>query len=188
MRFPNSFGPIFGYHGCDKSVADSVLLQGKSLKASTNDYDWLGEGIYFWVDSPERARKWAVDRKFKKPAVIGAVIYPGFCLNLTDSSIAPEIRTAFERYEAISNTAQTPLAQNSPTRHGTVLVRRLDRAVIQTLHQIRSDSGDAPYDTVLGAFEEGEPIYPGAALKEYNHIQIAVRKPAAIIGYFKPSD
>ena len=49
---------IFGYHGCDLSVARMVLKGGK-LKPSINAYDWLGSGIYFWERSPARALRWA---------------------------------------------------------------------------------------------------------------------------------
>ncbi len=50
---------IFGYHGCDSRVADSVLLGKTKLVASENAYDWLGSGIYFWEHGPARALEWA---------------------------------------------------------------------------------------------------------------------------------
>jgi hypothetical protein len=69
-----------GYHGCDQSVADKVLSHGVSLRASTNDYDWLGHGIYFWEDNLDRAWEWA--RRRPQPAVIGAHIRLRHCLDL----------------------------------------------------------------------------------------------------------
>jgi hypothetical protein len=36
---------VIGYHGCDESVMKNVLLRGKNLRPSENDYDWLGGGI-----------------------------------------------------------------------------------------------------------------------------------------------
>jgi hypothetical protein len=30
------------------ALVEDVLLGRKRLKASHNNYDWLGEGIYFW--------------------------------------------------------------------------------------------------------------------------------------------
>ena len=33
---------------------------------------------------------------------------------------------------------------------------------------------------------EGESVYPGAAIYSKTHIQIAVRDPACIMGYFLP--
>jgi hypothetical protein len=67
-------------------VGEKVLAGKANLKPSAEDYDWLGSGIYFWADSPERAWDWANDRpgseKIRRPFVVGAVIYPGLCLNL----------------------------------------------------------------------------------------------------------
>ena len=38
-----------------------------------------------------------------------------------------------------------------------------------------------------GVFVEGEPAYPGARIHSRSHIQIAVRDPACILGYFLPA-
>lgn len=63
------------------------MVAGKTeLLASTNDYDWLGNGIYFWGNNEERIWQWANDsakRKsslVKEPAVIGAIIDLGYFL------------------------------------------------------------------------------------------------------------
>jgi hypothetical protein len=41
------------------------------------------------------------------------------------------------------------------------------------------------YETVRGAFWEGERLYPNAGFRERNHVQLCVRDPAAIKGYFR---
>ena len=75
---------VIGFHGCDKSVIDAVVAGKTELLASTNDYDWLGNGIYFWGNNDERTWQWANDsakRKsslVKEPAVIGAIIDLGY--------------------------------------------------------------------------------------------------------------
>ncbi len=46
---------LIGYHGCDRETGERVLAGETELIASTNDYDWLGHGIYFWENDPERA-------------------------------------------------------------------------------------------------------------------------------------
>lgn len=57
-------GLILGFHGCDKSLRDKVVTQTISnLKHSVNDYDWLGNGVYFWENSYERALQYAKDLK-----------------------------------------------------------------------------------------------------------------------------
>lgn len=39
---------IVGFHGCDQATADRGLVTGEPMKPSGNQWDWLGEGIYFW--------------------------------------------------------------------------------------------------------------------------------------------
>ena len=86
---------VVGFHGCDKSVVDAVIAGKTELLASANDYDWLGNGIYFWENNEDRAWQWAKQlstRKsssVKEPAVIGAIIDLGYCLDLTDSFYLP---------------------------------------------------------------------------------------------------
>jgi hypothetical protein len=46
-RPKNSLGPLVLFHGCDKDVAEAVLSGQATLQPSENDYDWLGNGIYF---------------------------------------------------------------------------------------------------------------------------------------------
>jgi len=42
-------GLVLGFHGCDRSIRDKVVsIEGGQLIPSMNDYDWLGNGIYFW--------------------------------------------------------------------------------------------------------------------------------------------
>src|SRR4051812_42194753 len=53
---------VIGYHGCTADFARDLLLGIRPISAwnpSTNDWDWLGHGIYFWEHSPERALRWA---------------------------------------------------------------------------------------------------------------------------------
>lgn len=80
------------------------MLAGKAeLAPSTNEYDWLGHGVYFWEYSPSRAWEFAHEKKrrgeIETPAVIGAVIAPGVCLNLLESSALAELKLAFEMIE-----------------------------------------------------------------------------------------
>ena len=75
---------IIGFHGCDESVVRKVVSGEEDLIPSTNDYDWLGNGIYFWENNEARALQWAKElakRKnssVKTPAVIDAIIDSSF--------------------------------------------------------------------------------------------------------------
>jgi len=46
---------VLGFHGCDRRVAERVFAGKSTLKSSENDYDWLGHGVYFWENNPQRA-------------------------------------------------------------------------------------------------------------------------------------
>ena len=65
-------------------------------------------------------------------------------------------------------------------------IRYLDCAVIETLHGLRRQEREKPFDTVRGFFPEGRELYSGAGFRELDHIQICVRSPKQIIGYFLP--
>ena len=87
---------LVGYHGCDQLTAEQVLSGNTHLNRSENEYDWLGDGIYFWGDSFDRAMDWAKQSsKIKTPYVVGAFIAPGFCLNLTDYGVSEELKLAY---------------------------------------------------------------------------------------------
>ena len=38
---------VIGFHGCDEEVANSIITGETYMSKSSNDYDWLGNGIYF---------------------------------------------------------------------------------------------------------------------------------------------
>jgi hypothetical protein len=183
-----SLGPAIGYHGCSKEVADAVLFGNEHLKASSNDYDWLGHGTYFWLDSPERALQWAKHTKQRSPTVVGAIINPGLCLNLADVSAVSSLKRAYELLRLGFEETGRAIPKNlSADPQGLALRRILDCAVIELLHELRAQEQVKPYDSVIGVFEEGAPMFPGAAMKERTHVQMAVRQHDCILGYFKPA-
>jgi len=69
-----------------------------------------------------------------------------------------------------------------------LLLRYLDRAVIETIHEMVEQAGGTPFDSVRGAFWEGEPLYPHAGFRKQNHIQLCIRNPNCIKGYFRVRD
>ena len=44
------------------------------------------------------------------------------------------------------------------------------------------------FDSIRGVFFEGDELYPGAGFKEKDHIQICIRNPNCIKGYFLPRE
>jgi len=197
LQFPDIYqrlpGLVLGFHGCDKSVGEAILKDPKKhLDRSANDYDWLGGGIYFWENDPLRALEFAQfakahpvasKGKIKTPCVIGAVIDLGLCCNLLDRRALDEIKKSYELLETAFKSVGNPLPVNGKGR----MARRLDCLVIENVHTERKRQKIKEYDTVRGAFWEGDALYPGANIERLNHVQIAVRNPDQCIrGYFRP--
>lgn len=182
-----------GFHGCDQSVVDIVIAGKETLLASTNDYDWLGSGIYFWENNEERAMEWAVElskrpgSSVKQPAVIGAIIDLGYCFDLTDTAYLKELKKSYDFALEFSRISGIPLPINKTLGNSTdLLLRKLDCYVIQTTHRINREANKRAYDSVRGVFWEGKPLYPNAGFAEKNHIQICICNPNCIKGYFLP--
>ena len=182
---------VLGYHGCDADVALKVVSADEPLFVSKNDYDWLGSGQYFWEDSYARALRWAQTEgakkgsKIRRAAVLGAIIDLGNCLNLIDVEHLDMVRTAYTAYLQICQASGDEPARN---KGKNLCERYLDKAVFETLHQLREQDGRTPFDTVRAFFVEGEELYATAGLRSLDHVQICVRNPRSVIGYFLPRE
>ena len=156
-----------------------------------NPYDWLGNGIYFWDNSPSRALQWATELSkrpkstIKKPAVIGAILDLGRCLDLLDYDNLAYVKEAHRVLESITAATNTRMPVNSGST-ADLLLRKLDCAVIETLHATFAEEDRPAFESVRGVFWEGEPIYDTAGFREKDHIQICVRNLECIKGYFLP--
>jgi hypothetical protein len=187
-----------GFHGCDKEVQEKVLLNKEVLRSSENDYDWLGNGIYFWENNPDRALQFAElikkfpnihSTKINTPAVIGAVIDLGNCFNLIDARYIKMLNDGYETLKIAAGKAGVQLPINKiPDTGGHPLIRHLDCAVIQIIHKSRETANQKSFDTVRGVFQEGTELYNNSGFKTKTHIQLCVRNPNCIKGYFHPRE
>ena len=177
---------VIAFHGCDARIADRIA-RGGILRTSLNDYDWLGRGIYFWEHGPARALEWArfmATRKtsgVKRPAVVGALIQLGNCFDLLDVKFTAVLKAMYPRFLAFLGGAGKPLPKNTGVLH------HLDCAFLNWAIPEIEQRTDARFQTVRGVFIEGEAVFPGGHILEKSHIQIAVRDPGCIVGYFHPA-
>lgn len=187
---------VLGFHGCDKAVGEKILAGYDHIKPSQNAYDWLGHGMYFWENNPKRALEHAqMIQRFPKrgkssitePFVIGAVIDLGYCLNLLESDKLEILKLGYEILKEMHEKSGTSLPQNRAVPGSPdLLLRNLDCAVIEIAHTYNEQTNKRPFDTVRAVFVEGKELYPNAGFYEKNHIQICVRNPNCIKGYFRP--
>jgi hypothetical protein len=193
--YPAKPGLVIGFHGCDQTVGRRVASGVISLRLSTNNYDWLGHGIYFWENNQHRALDFATklklrnDRKstIRRPSVIGAVLDTGLCLDLLDAQHIELVKQSYQLFMESCELLNILLPINRNIKGSTdLLLRELDCAVIQNMHLQREFTGVQPFDSVRGAFIEGKPIYPNAGFYDKTHIQICIRNPNCVKGYFIP--
>jgi hypothetical protein len=161
-----------GYHGTSTAVAQTVL--GDGFKSSRNVYDWLGDGVYFFQDAPNRARECAAQRYGVDGVVIRSVIRLDDCLDLLDIQWNDLLSDAYTSLVEFSAQTGIPLPRQTAGAH------RLDRAVLNHAVGFAARRYGMTIQAVRGAFSEGVPIFPGSALMDRAHIQIAVRDPLMI--------
>lgn len=177
---------IFGFHGCDEAVCNELVNGGMSLDYSENPWDWLGKGMYFWENDPDRALLWAENakkypqnkkQKIVTPAVVGAVICLGKCLDFMEITNLQKLKSLYQ------DLCSKGIALPKNTGKGFYM-RNLDCFLINYLVAQEKAAGNK-YDSVRGVFFEGQELYTNAGFREKNHIQIAVINPNCIKGYFK---
>jgi hypothetical protein len=160
---------VVGYHGTRVDRAETVISSGKFVP-STNDYDWLGHGIYFWEYAPLRAWQWARAKYGNQAAVVEAQIELGYCLDLSDIRYTEALETA---YEGLS---EAYIRTNSALPINRGKARCLDCLVINYVGKYLLPQ----CETVRAPFLEGEPIYAGSSLLTQSHMQLVVRKESTI--------
>lgn len=185
---------ILGFHGCEKEDQEKLLNLKTIIKKSDKNYDWLGHGMYFWENNEKRAFDWANQKKrsgtLKNPASIGAVLSLGNCLDLFDTSSISILKNYYTLFveEAQKLGFKLPENENHPMdKSDNKVLRKLDCAVIEYMHSlIEKEDSLYPIDSIRAAFIEGGEIYPGAGFNEKTHIQICIRNPNCIKGFFLP--
>lgn len=180
---------ILGFHGCHQNVFNEVIFNNQLMPKSTNQYDWLGNGIYFWENSYQRAVEWAYSHYGEEGMVLGAIIDLGYCLDLTDYGCSSILKHGYNLLKEHCDKALVEIPQNI-NGHSPIdkLVRNLDCAVIQTIHDYNFDNNLQPYDSVRGMFDEGNEMYPNAGFKEKTHTQVCIINPNCIKGFFVPRE
>lgn len=180
---------VLGYHGCSTTTADKVLNSrcGLHLKASMRPSEWLGNGVYFWENSYDRAMLWAKEKckeSGEKPDVIGAIIIPGECLDLTDSAYLRALEKISGSFEKIYLAEHgKPVPKNNLSRN----YHAYDCALINFFRKAMEEVSGRRFNTVRAAFNEGVTI-ADSSFATLNHIQWAVLTPqVSIIGYFRPT-
>jgi hypothetical protein len=121
-RWPlgSSRAPVIrGYHGTSATHAAVILRDG--FLPSDNDYDCLGNGVYFFEDGLTQARAWAERAHPGEPAVVEADVRLEDCIDLKDSvGWVPVLAQAHDELR-ITRVQGVPVPRQTSREH------RLDR-------------------------------------------------------------
>jgi hypothetical protein len=180
---------IIGYHSCDMKVGMAAINGTLELKHSENKWDWLGWGVYFWEQNPEKALEYAIKCAIGKqtfsgdiqtPFVVGAIIQLGHCLNLTEPESLRIVKEAYLELDKTMKQGGKSIPKNKDAN------RQLDCAAIQNIHISNKKQAITEYDSVRSPFHEGTPLYETSNFTHGLHIEVCVRNTDLIKGYFLP--
>lgn len=168
---------VIGYHGTRRRTAEA-LVRGESFKASENHDDWLGHGIYFWEYAPRQAWWWAERRyEHEQPAVVGAMIRLGNCLDFLDPRNGEFLEGAHAGVGRMFALAGRALPNNANNH------KYLDCLVLNYLYQLFGDSSrhvDA-CRAVFVPMGKRQRFWRRSGVYRGSHIQMCVRNPANIL-------
>lgn len=195
-KFDDYHRTVIGYHGTGLTSALRIVNRIDDFTPSERDYDWLGNGIYFWEYAPKQALAWAKKRQddyAKKAgkteydtlrateplAVVACMIRLGFCLDLTEPDNIRYVREIHKDYKAATELTGDALPTN---KHQ---YRRLDRAVFEYAYAFIEGTERIKVDTARGVYvptEGKKRVWPGSWIATDTHIQLCLRNPASILG------
>lgn len=158
---------VRGYHGTSAAHAAVILRDG--FLPSDNDYDCLGDGVYFFEDGLVQAGGWATRVDPCEPAVVRADVRLEDCMDLRDSvGWVPLLAQVHGEVLRVSRQHGLLLPRQTASAH------RLDRLIIEVAVAILEREGIRTR-AVRAVFAEGAPAFPGSFLSEGFHVQVAVR-------------
>jgi len=168
---------IVAYHGTTAYHADR-LVAGHPFKPSDNSDDWLGHGVYFWEYAPKQAWWWAEKfKKLEKPAVVGAMIRLGNCLDLLDPANVQSLKALHAAMMQKWHQTDAEIPENG-NQH-----KNLDCAIFNHYYSLAGEAS-RPIDTARAVYvptESAKRVWKRSWIYEEAHIQICVRNQQNIL-------
>lgn len=185
------------YHATTTQAWQSIKEMG-AFELSNELYDWLGEGVYFWQSAPLRAWLWKrclqMPRKLRSKREDTVVLEyvadvdPAEWLDLLDvrwtavlartGALIPELwRTAGTLDDgSVLDEAKIVRLCRENARINAPVRRYLDRAAIEHVSRSLERDHGMPIKAVRSAFQHLDRLYPYAAFRYGDHVQVAIRK------------
>ena len=117
----------------------------------------------------------------------------GHCLDLTGQGGLRAVKRAYDSFKKLQSLRGEPMPENEDplkSSGGDLVLRRLDRAVIDHLNALQDRAADSGgisnrFQTIRSLFPEGAPLYPNAGFRELTHVQLCVREQRQILAVFR---
>lgn len=184
---------LIAYHGCDATVRDQLVSGLTKPLPSSNPYDWLYDGMYFFEGDSARALKLArasstrpqhklTRNPIATPAVVGAIIEIDRLFDLTTQSGIENFSLAAAVVVAGYKADGEDPPKNQPAFEGDTenLHRAFDREVCKMVHALRSHANTeaialaARISSTLG-LSVGEPSQlTGPQLKQLEEASLQI--------------
>jgi hypothetical protein len=163
---------VYGYHGTSRVRAKSIIENG--FRLSDRGYDWLGPGVYFWQDAPQRALEWAMKYHPDDPVVIRSSILfeEGKTMDLLDTRWFPSLSERYADYVASFLESELRIPEQDPNQSKK---HYLDHSFLDYISLIINRCSPGRISVIRAAFTEGNPIYLNSAIHDLSHVQISVR-------------
>jgi hypothetical protein len=178
VSFHDYHRTVIAYHGTTADVAEQ-LVNGEPFRASNNDDDWFGTGVYFWEYAPKQAWWWASTFKRKQhPAVVGSIIRLGQCLDLLDPVNVATLKTFHDDTVNKWNVANMEIPKNG-NQH-----KKLDCAIFNLFY----DQSTPVIETARAVYvptQSAKRAWARSWIYEESHIQICVRRPKNILAVWR---
>jgi hypothetical protein len=163
---------VYGYHGTSHKNAESILRNG--FRSSNSGGDWLGPGVYFWQDAPERAQSWAKKHHPENPVVIrSSIIFEeSKNMDLLDTFWFPILVKQHKAFLSSFLELDIPIQDKDITKSN---LHKLDHEFLNYISCAINEEKPGRVAVIRAAFTEGEPIFDSSAIYDLSHVQIAVK-------------
>lgn len=189
MPAPAKSSQVLAYHGTTRTAAASIMA-GNPIRQSTNGWDWLGPGIYFWQDAPEMAAAWAQKiHSGQEVSVLEVEISLDRCFDLLDVKQAALdlLKEAWEDVRRTCESSGTPVPRQVPFEvNNGRCVRPAgwgnNRADCEMFRSLIAATRflPSPFRSIRSAFLEGEGIHASSFVFDMAHVQLCVLDQSAI--------
>ena len=158
---------VKAYHAGDANEIEYLIAGQPYMTPSFDINNWLGEGLYFWENNPNKAEKWQLEKC--KGAILECDIDTQNLLNLLEDTDSSD--SFFKRAKTLSQQYDTKYSNNRSSQNFL-----LDCKIFNEYKKEFKDQ----FSGVRMAFYLGESVSKDGNIYTGQHIQICIWDISAI--------